>query len=135
MGRAAVSEREIGVARVLLRGGNTMNLHRLIPVFCLIAPTLLAHCTASDPTTTDPNNASPAAALDIDQPVDATTGNTAWGTVGQPMTVEIDMEQTGPGTCRYDAFDGVGEVCTPLDTPLAFELTQLGCDDDLCEVT
>jgi hypothetical protein len=51
------------------------------------------------------------------------------------MTVDLYMLQTGPGTCTDYDFDGYEEVCSGPNTPLAFQLTSLGCDDDLCDVT
>jgi hypothetical protein len=112
-----------------------MNLHRFLPAFLVVAPAFLAHCAmGTNPTRPDPDNASPAAAMSIDQPLDA-SGRTAWGVVGQPMTVQLSMTQTGPGTCTEYSIDGPHEECTGPDTPLAFQLSSLACDDDLCDVT
>jgi len=111
-----------------------MNPHRFLPVLLVVGPALLTHCTL-DPTHPDPGNTSPTAAMTVEQPVDPATGSTAWGVVGQPMTVDLYMLQTGPGTCTDYNFDGNQEVCSGPNTPLAFELTSLGCDDDLCDVT
>lgn len=55
------------------------------------------------------------------------------------------MTQTGPGTCRQDSdLLGCGSigntsesactVCSGPDTALDFQLTDIGCDDDLCDV-
>jgi hypothetical protein len=111
-----------------------MNSHRFLPVLLVLAPAVLTHCTANT-THPDPNNTSPAAAMTLDQPFDPATGNTAWGVVGQPMNVDIAMTQTGPGSCTDSDMDGYSEVCGGPNTPLAFDLTSLGCDDDQCDVT
>ena len=111
-----------------------MNADRFLPVLLVVAPVLLTHCTL-DPTHPDPNNTTAAAAMTVEQPLDPATGNTAWGTVGQPMTVDIYMVQTGPGTCTDYNFGGYHEECSGPNTPLAFDLASLGCDDDLCDVT
>jgi hypothetical protein len=109
-----------------------MTPNRFLFALFAVSP-LLAHCTA-DPTSPDPNNTQPAAAMTVEQPIDPTTRNTAWGAVGQPMTVDVYMTQTGPGTCTYYSIDEQTD-CSGPDTPLAFQLTSLGCDDDLCDVT
>lgn len=64
------------------------NFRRFLPASLLAAPLLLAHCTfgATD-TWTDPNNAVPAAQLQVTQPVD-TTGHVAENPVGQPISVQ-----------------------------------------------
>jgi hypothetical protein len=110
-----------------------MNPHRFLLALFAVSP-FLAHCTV-DPTSPDPSNTQPAAAMTMEQPLDATTGDTAWGVVGQPMNVNISMTQTGPGTCTHYSIDGDSTVCSGPNTPLAFQLTSLACDDDLCDVT
>lgn len=116
---------------------------RLLPSFLVAAPLLLAHCSGS--TWADPDNAVPAAQLDFGAPLDA-SGAAAVSPVGQPVTVRITMVQTGPGTCSNDDGPGgcgaVGNstevscvVCQGPGTSLEFQLTAVGCDDDLCNVT
>jgi hypothetical protein len=118
---------------------------RFFPFFLVAAPLLLAHCTFDKTTTwTDPNNATPAAALDVAQPIDA-TGHIAENDVGQPVSVQITMTQTGPGTCSENPdFLGCGAIgnetetdcttCSGPNTSLDFQLSAVGCDDDLCDV-
>jgi hypothetical protein len=117
---------------------------RFLPLFLVSAPLLFAACSSGSDTWTDPNNAAPAAKLEVTQPVDA-SGHVAENPVGQPVSVRIAMIQTGPGTCRQDSsILGCGSVgnssessctvCAGPDTSLDFQLTTIGCDDDLCDV-
>jgi hypothetical protein len=124
---------------------STSNRSRLfLPALFVSAPLLLAHCGSGPDTWTDPNNSVPAAQLDLTQPVDA-TGHIAENPVGQPVSVRVAMIQTGPGTCRQDSdllgCGAVGNsnessctVCSGPDTGLDFQLTAIGCDEDLCDV-
>ena len=91
-----------------------------------------------------PDNAGPAAKLEVTQPVDA-SGHTPENPVGQPVSVRIALIQTGPGTCRRDSdLLGCGSVgnssesscvvCGGPDTPMDFQLTAIGCDEGLCDV-
>jgi hypothetical protein len=50
------------------------------------------------------------------------------------MNVDVYMTQTGPGTCTYYSIDGYSTVCSGPNTPLAFHLTSLACDDEQCDV-
>jgi hypothetical protein len=117
---------------------------RFLPLLLVSAPLLLAHCGSGPETWTDPNNSSPAAKLDVTLPVDA-SGHVAENPVGQPVSVQIAMIQTGPGTCRQEnSFLGCGSVgnstgssclvCAGPDTSLDFQLTGVECDQDLCDV-
>lgn len=121
------------------------NPRRFLPALLVSTPLLLAHCGGSAPTTwTDPNNAAPAAKLEVTLPVDA-SGEVAENPVGQPVSVRIAMIQTGPGTCTQQSdLLGCGSignsnessclVCSGPDTSLDFQLTAVGCDQDLCDV-
>lgn len=122
----------------------TSNAFRFLPLLLVSAPLLLAHCSSGPQTWTDPNNAGPAAKLDVTLPVDA-SGHTPENPVGQPIAVRIALIQTGPGTCRQDdSFLGCGSVgnsseadcvvCAGPDTSLDFQLTAAACDEDLCDV-
>jgi hypothetical protein len=122
----------------------TSNRPAFLRAFLVSAPLLLAHCSSGPNTWTDPNNAVPAAELDVTQPVDA-NGHIAENPVGQPVSVQISMIQTGPGTCRQDSdllgCGAVGNsnesectVCSGPDTALDFQITAIGCDQDLCDV-
>lgn len=117
---------------------------RFLPAFLVAAPLVLAHCGSAPDTWTDPSNAVPAARLEVSQPVDA-SGHVAENPVGQPVAVRVTMIQTGPGTCvQHSDLLGCGSiggssdsscvVCTGPDTALDFQLTDVGCDDDLCDV-
>jgi hypothetical protein len=48
------------------------------------------------------------------------------------------MIQTGPGTCTENTFCALGspcgQVCSGPETAIAFTITSVGCDDDLCDV-
>lgn len=115
-----------------------------LSAFLVSAPLLLAHCGPTTDTWTDPDNAVPAAQLDVTLPLDA-TGHTPENPVGQPISLQVSMIQTGPGTCRQDSsLLGCGSignsnesectVCSGPDTALDFQLTAVGCDQDLCDV-
>jgi hypothetical protein len=123
---------------------STSNHSFLLQALLVSAPLVLAHCNSGPQTWTDPNNAVPAARLDVTQPVDA-TGHIAENPVGQPVSVQVAMTQTGPGTCRQDSdllgCGAVGNsnesectVCSGPNTALDFQLTAIGCDEDLCDV-
>ncbi|MGD0524523.1 MAG: hypothetical protein ABSE49_05250 [Polyangiaceae bacterium] len=113
---------------------------RFFPAFLAACPLLLAHC-AAPATWTDPNNADPAAELEVAQPIDA-SGHVAENPVGQPVSVQVTMIQTGPGTCQSCGVGGCGSVgnstetpdCSGPDTPLDFQLSAVGCDQNLCDV-
>jgi hypothetical protein len=116
------------------------NPFRSLPVFLAAAPLLLTHCSSGSDTWTDPNNAAPAAKLEVTLPVDA-NGYITENPVGQPVSVQIAMIQTGPGTCHTCGVGGCGGIgntteteCDPPDTTLDFQLTAVGCDQDLCDV-
>jgi hypothetical protein len=118
---------------------------RFASLLLVPASLVLCHCSAETPSTwTDPNNASPAAGLEVQQPIDA-SGHVAENPVGQPVTVVVAMTQTGPGTCTdQSSLLGCGSigntspadctVCSGPETALDFQLTAIGCDQDLCDV-
>jgi hypothetical protein len=123
---------------------STSNSSRPLAALLLLAPLFLAHCSSGSDTWTDPDHATPAATLDVAQPLDA-TGHTPENPVGQPVSVQITLTQTAPVTCQSEpSFLGCGAVgdstegpcttCSGPNKPLDFTITAIGCDDDLCDV-
>ena len=101
----------------------------ILPALLLLS--LTSGCGDLGPAPTpDPNNSTFAASLGLEQPLDA-CGNWVVYPMGQPAPFTVSMTQTGPGTCT-DTW--AGSSCSGPGIPLAFQLTSITCDDDLCDV-
>ena len=75
-----------------------MSFVRIVPALTLLAPLALAHCTAANAPAPDPNNATFSAELELSVPNDD-AGAMIEDPVGTPVSVNVEMIQTGPGTC------------------------------------
>ena len=111
-----------------------MSFVRIVPVLTLLA---LTHCTAANPSGPDPNNTTFSAKLDLSMSTDD-AGAMVENPVGIPVSVNVEMIQTGPGTCTENTYCGLGtpcgRVCSGPDTAIPFTITSVACDDDLCDV-
>jgi hypothetical protein len=110
-----------------------MNL-RTLPI--LLASIALVHCQMPQlgNETSWNENGTQSASLDVtlSLPTD-TTGHTATTVVGNPMVVDVYLQQVGPGTCTNGL---LGRSCSDhsYSDVTSFDLSDVGCDDDLCDV-
>jgi hypothetical protein len=108
-----------------------MNLRLLPLAFASIA---LVHCTTPSlgNTTTWDENGTHSLGVTLSMPTD-TTGHTASAIVGEPVVVDVFVQDVGPGACTRGFLGGSCSDHTYSDVA-AFDLTDVGCDDDLCDV-
>jgi hypothetical protein len=71
-------------------------------------------------------------AVTLSLPSDA-TGHSASAIVGRQLDVDVLVQEVGPGTCTSGF---LGDACSDHSyaSVASFDLSDVGCDDDQCEV-